>query len=210
MHPDIVKFIDYASSKGFFVNITTNGYLIDKLSGVKNIRQLNISLHSYDSRYGVSVSDYMNNIFRVIDMFDNTYVSFRFWTGINMDILRILMGHYGVLSLPDDFNGFKLKKNVFLSRSSEFVWPDFENDFYTLKGSCKGLIDHIGILCDGSIVPCCLDSNGSILLGNIYSDSLDSILSSSRVINMIEGFRCRRRYEEFCRHCGFFENKKED
>lgn len=210
LHPDIIKFIDYAGSCGFFVNITTNGYLINKLIGVRGIRQLNISLHSFNSKYGISYYEYMNNIFSVIDNFDNTYVSLRFWTDINDDLFNFIKKHYNISSLPSNFDGFKLKKNIFLSKSNEFIWPDFNNDFYNEKGKCYGLIDHIGILCDGSIVPCCLDSNGSILLGNIFSDSLEDILSSSRVSSMIHGFKCGIRYEEFCKHCGFFVKEKKE
>ena len=47
LHPKINEYIDYAS-KDFFINITTNGYLINKIKNNKNIRQLNISLHSFD------------------------------------------------------------------------------------------------------------------------------------------------------------------
>lgn len=208
LHPDVVKFIDYASDMGFYVNITTNGYLINRLSSVKNLRQLNISLHSYDSKYNISYSEYLDSIFNVIDNFDNTYVSLRFWTGVNDRILNYILKHYGISSIPTNFDGFKLKDNIFLSKSNEFIWPSFDNNLDS-DGKCYGLIDHIGILCDGSIVPCCLDSNCSILLGNIFFDSLSDILSSKRVTDMIDGFKKGYRCEKFCRHCGFFVKKNE-
>ncbi len=46
MHKSINELIDIASSN-FNINITTNGYLINRIKDNKNIRQLNISLHSY-------------------------------------------------------------------------------------------------------------------------------------------------------------------
>ena len=206
LHPNVVDFISIASDMGFYVNITTNGYLINRLKNVSNIRQLNISLHSYDSKYGISIDRYLNNIFDVVDGFKDTYVSFRLWARQSDDMLNKVCSHYGVHDLPDDYDKFKLSSNVFLSKFHEFIWPDFNNNYYSEKGRCYGLIDHIGILSDGSIVPCCLDSSASIFLGNIFTDSLDDILNSKRVLNIINGFKCGLKCEEFCRHCNFFES----
>lgn len=206
MHPNIIDFIDYASCEGFYVNITTNGYLIDRLKGVSNIRQLNISLHSYNPIYGVSIDKYLNNIFSVIGDMDHTYISFRLWVDFNKDILKYICDYYNIDSIPSNFDHFSLSKNVFLSSHSEFVWPDLSNDYYCERGKCYGLIDHFGILCDGRIVPCCLDSNASICLGNIFDDNLDDVLHSERVLKIIDGFRRSYKCEELCRHCNFLNN----
>lgn len=206
LHPDFVKFIKFAHDSGFYINITTNGYLIDKLKGLDFIRQINISIHSFNSRYGVSFSDYINNIFDVIDNMSNTYISLRLWVGKNKNNLNVILDHYGISSIPDSFDGFKVSNKVYLSKFHEFIWPDYNNSYYSDKGSCYGLIDHIGILSDGTIVPCCLDSNGSICLGNIFNDSLSDILSSDRVKNIINGFKKNYKCEEFCRHCKFLDS----
>lgn len=205
LHPDIVKFINYATSVGFYVNITTNGYLINRLSGLTNIRQLNISLHSFDERYGVSFDRYIDNIFNVIDNMSDTYISFRLWTNDDLDLLKKIMLHYGIDVIPDNIDGFRLSDRVYLSKFHKFVWPDLNNDYYSMNGRCYGLIDHIGILCDGSIVPCCLDGNSQLCLGNIFNDSLDDILKSDKVVGMIDGFRHNYKCEELCRHCSFLD-----
>ena len=80
-----------------------------------------------------------------------------------------------------------------------------ENKYYNDIGTCYALKEHIGILSDGTIVPCCLDSVGCINLGNIYNESLDEVLNSKRVINMIEGFKHNKKTEEFCKHCHFID-----
>lgn len=77
------------------------------------------------------------------------------------------------------------------------------NDYYSEKGTCYGLIDHIGILVDGTIIPCCLDSKGIINLGNIYNDNLKEILKKDRVNNIIKGFKGNKKLEELCKHCKF-------
>lgn len=205
MHPEIVKFIRYAYECGFNINLTTNGYLIDKLKDIDFIRQINISIHSFNSKYGVSFFDYINNIFDVIDAMPNSYISLRLWVGENSDCLKAISSHYGISDIPNNFDGYKVSKNVFLSKFHEFVWPSFDNNYYNNVGKCYGLIDHIGILSDGSVVPCCLDSNASICLGNIFNDSLDDILSSPMVERIIDGFKKHYKCEEFCRHCNFLD-----
>lgn len=205
LHPNIIMFIDYASNMGFYINITTNGYLINKLKGIKNIRQLNISLHSYDDKYGVSLDKYLGDIFNVISDFGETYVSLRFWGNFNDTVLRKIILYFNIDNIPYNFDKFKLSDRVFLSKFHKFIWPDLSNDYYSVEGKCYGLIDHIGILSDGSIVPCCLDSSASICLGNIFSDDLSDVLNSSRVTNMIDCNRRGYKCEELCRHCNFLE-----
>ncbi len=210
LHPLINEFIDYASSMGFYINITTNGYLIDKIKSDK-VRQINISLHSFDLKYGVSLDRYLSNIFSTISKFSNTYISFRVWlrSSYSKEVLSKISGFY---NLSFDFNSFdkvKLSNNIFLSQFHEFIWPDLNNNYYNEVGKCYGLIDHIGVLCDGTVVPCCLDSLGCISLGNIYDSNLDDILRSNRVSSMIDGFKRGIKCEELCRHCSFFNEKKE-
>ena len=206
LHPDVVKFIKFAYDSGFNINITTNGYFIDKLKGLDFIRQINVSIHSYNSKSGISFERYINNIFDVIDSMPDTYFSLRLWVGENSDYLRFILDHYGVSDIPERIDGFEVSNKVYLSKFHEFIWPDMSNSYYSEEGSCYGLIDHIGILSDGTVVPCCLDSNGSICLGNIFSDSLEDILASDRVKRIIDGFRNHYKCEEFCRHCKFLDN----
>ena len=84
-----------------------------------------------------------------------------------------------------------------------------DNNYYNEFGKCLGLRDHIGILSDGTIIPCCLDSSGVINLGNIYKDNIDDIYNSKRVNDMINNFRNNKKCEELCRHCSFLGDRNE-
>ena len=207
LHPNICEFIDIAAPK-FKINITTNGYLINRLHGIKNIRQINISLHSYDSKNNITVEEYMNNIFKIIDSeeFKNTYISLRFWVNnkFNDEIINSLNSHYNT-DINNETKNYTINDHIFINNFHEFIWPDLENKYYNDIGTCYALKEHIGILSDGTIVPCCLDSVGCINLGNIYNESLDEVLNSKRVINMIEGFKHNKKTEEFCKHCHFID-----
>lgn len=208
LHPNIINFINIASTEGFFVNITTNGYLIGKLENVNILRQLNISLHSYDERYNISLDKYMDSIFEVVDNFKDTYVSYRLWVDniYTERILKILNEHYNTnIKLEDIDNNITLKENIFISQFHEFIWPDLDNNYYSEEGTCYALRDHIGILVDGTVVPCCLDTKGDINLGNIFNDNIDNILNSERVLKMKDGFKNHKKCEELCRHCSFIK-----
>ena len=59
------------------------------------------------------------------------------------------------------------------------------------------------MLADGTVVPCCLDHEGDIALGNIFEGSMEEILASERASAIYEGFRDHRATEELCRKCGY-------
>ena len=206
LHPKINEFID-VGSQNFNINITTNGYLIERIKDNKNIRQLNISLHSYDRRYGVSLEKYMKNIFNVVDkLSEYTYISYRFWlkNKYTDDMLDMINKKYNVdLNVENIKNNTTINKNIFISINEEFIWPDLNNNYYNEVGTCYALRDHIGILVDGTIVPCCLDSKGIIKLGNIFEDCLENVIKSKRYSDMLDGFKNNKKCELLCKKCKY-------
>ena len=205
IHPEINDFINIASTN-YKINITTNGYLIDRIKDNKNINMLNISLHSYDSKYNISLEKYLDNIFKSVDCLieNGTKVNFRLWIDNkeNDNIINYINLHYKTNIKQEKC---KIKNNLYLDISSYFIWPDLENDYYNEVGRCYGLIDHFGILVDGTIVPCCLDSKGDINLGNIYKDNVSDVLNSDICKEMICGFKNNKKTQELCKHCKFLK-----
>lgn len=205
LNPKLNEFILLASNEGFNINITTNGYLIDKIKDNKNIRQVNISLHSFDVKYNVELKKYLNNIFDSVEELikNDTYVSLRLWVKnkYSEDIINEVNNYYEVNITKNT----KIKENLFFNFKKQFIWPDLNNSYYNESGKCYGLIDHIGILVDGTIVPCCLDTLGIINLGNIFKEEIDEILNKKTVIKMIEGFKNNKKEMELCKHCNFLE-----
>ena len=202
IHPLINDFINLAIKNNYYVNITTNGYLINNIKNNKNIRQLNISLHSYNEKYKKSLINYLNDIFLVVDKLKNiTYISYRLWVNFKHkeDIINALEKKYNVKIS----NNMKLEKNVFVDFDDEFIWPSLDNDYYCDKGKCYALKNQIGILVDGTIIPCCLDTLGIIKLGNIFVDNINDIINSPKYQNMLNGFKNNKKIEELCKHCNF-------
>lgn len=205
LHPNINKFIDIASND-YKINITTNGYLIDRIKENKNINMLNISLHSYDSKYNISLENYLSNIFNTIDKLIKygTKVNLRLWIDNkeNNNIINYINNYY---KTNIKLEKCKIKDNIYLDISSYFIWPDLNNNYYSDKGKCYGLITHFGILVDGTIIPCCLDSKGIINLGNIFTDNINDVLNKPLCREMKEGFKNNKKIHELCKHCKFLD-----
>lgn len=210
IHPDINEFINYAKAFGFNINITTNGYLINRIKDNENIRQVNISLHSFSNTANVSLEKYLTNIFNSVDdlIKNKTYISLRLWVknSHNKEMVEFINKRYDTNINLEVYN--KINDYLFINPFHEFIWPDLNNNHYDETGTCYALKDHIGILSDGTVVPCCLDSKGILKLGNIFENNLEEILDSKKVKNMLDGFKKNRKYEELCKHCAFLEKKE--
>ena len=106
------------------------------------------------------------------------------------------------------YSGYKICDKVFLEWGERFEWPDIDGEDYGASHSCYGLRDQIGVLSDGTVVPCCLDADGVINLGNIYKESLADILSSDRVVKLRTSLEKKCVSEQLCRKCGYAHIKK--
>ena len=213
LHTNILEFIEYAAINNLLVNITTNGYLINKIKDCTNIHRLNISLHSYSENTNLSLDEYLDNIFMVIEKIRNTtFCAVRLWVNNKNTnkMLAYINKRYNtnIKELNDDMK-IKVTNNLIIDTNHECIWPSLNNQYYSEVGTCRGLIDHIGILSDGTIIPCCLDSEGIINLGNIYHNSLDEVYNKSLVKEMICGFRNHQKVHELCKHCYFLKNSED-
>lgn len=223
LHPSLGQFLDMAYDRGLKVNITTNGTLIgknrDMLLSKAGLRQINISLHSIEQNQGFSnEKEYMDDIidFIIAARQENIIVSLRLWNlGIESD-QNINKNKYIIERLFKEFNidynilyefskkqGIKIMDRLYLNKDYEFIWPDLNNELYEETGFCYGLRDQLGILVDGTVVPCCLDGEGIINLGNVFEADLNDILDSKRASNIYNNFSNRQVAEELCKRCGY-------
>ena len=75
------------------------------------------------------------------------------------------------------------------------------------KGSCHALRKQIGVLSDGTVVPCCMDTSGVMGLGNLFTQELSEILASKRAVAMKKGFERGEFTEKLCQQCEFGRQK---
>lgn len=232
LHPKIEELLDIAYNKGLKVNITTNGTLIkdmkEKLIGKPSLRQINISLHSFDGNKKMKDKDkYINDIFDFIKESRDRVISkdaelliiaLRLWNlsredfanmtaNKNREILDRIESEFDLqFDIEDKINlerGIRIDDKIYLNHDSEFVWPDLNNELIESEGFCYGLRDQIGILVDGTVIPCCLDGEGELNLGNIFEHKLCEIIDGVRAQKIYEGFSRRIIVEEMCKRCGF-------
>ena len=210
LHPRLGQLLDIAHDKGFKVNITTNGTLInkqyEKIIDKPAIRQMNFSLHSFDGHEGSENREkYLGDILKFVgdERAKNIIFSFRLWnlqrddqTEIdrrkNSETLDILEEHFDlpfkIEERVEPGKGVKIASNVYLNQDHEFRWPALSEPEYSGKGFCHALKTHSAILVDGSVVPCCLDGEGVINLGNVHEQKFSDIVESDRANAIVEGF----------------------
>jgi len=199
-------------------NITTNGTLIkEKLEVIKNskaVRQINFSIHS--SIQNENLGDrYLQNIFESVEELKDTIISYRLWNmknikenEINLEIIKEIENYYNIQNLKQRLTEkefFKIKKNIFINQDTEFTWPDINKENIIEKGRCLALKEQVAILVDGTVVPCCLDNNGDIPLGNIFKESMEDILNKPKSITIKKNFENGIITCNLCKTCGFLE-----
>lgn len=216
LHSNLDEMLSICDKNDIKVNITTNGSLLNiKKEILVNhacVRQINISVHSVSER---EIDEIIESV-DYINEKSNIYLVYRYWILKDIKIQEIeiinkLIQHYQLSSQKTtDIKNNKnimIKKNLYLNKDLEFEWPTLHSDYINECGFCLGLKSHIGILSDGTIVPCCLDADGEIKLGNIFEDELKKIIESDLYQQMLKGFRENKRICNLCKHCSF-NNKK--
>ena len=226
LHKELGSFLELAYKKGMNVNITTNGTMlgvkevVDTLINAKSLKKINVSLHSFDAnKENKFTTDYFNNIFCFLDRIENEakiQVSLRLWDINNnkdrenkFKLLKALQERYKLeYEIKEELSntkGLKLKEKTYLNQANKFEWPSLECGVLSNNGFCYGLRNQIAILVNGDVVPCCLDGQGIMVLGNIFKDELETILNGKRARDIYDGFSRRIAVEEMCKRCGYKE-----
>jgi len=151
-------------------------------------------------------------------------ISLRLWNrGDEAETGGLLTGIERFFALPEgslaaalaNERGTLVAPGLSVHPAERFDWPRLEaeggqssdgvaaGDRTSARGYCRGLRDQAGILVDGTVVPCCLDGEGDVALGNIYASSWEDIMASPRSSALKEGFSERRVVEPLCRTCGY-------
>lgn len=212
-HPDLEKFLQIADEMDFKVIITTNGTLLERQKDIllksSSHYKTVISLHSFEANDNKnSFEDYLNQCFQYAkDAENEKIVVLRLWNNggkdsLNDEILNTLEKYFPKPWI-DERNGTRIGEKIYIQYGDKFDWPTLENNDIEEKVFCYGLRDQIGILADGTVVPCCLDNNGEINLGNIFEKDLGEIINSEKAQNIYNGFSNRKAQEELCKRCSF-------
>lgn len=212
-HPKLLRFIELAGMQGFSVILTTNGTLLpalqEALLAAKGLHKINISLHAFEANdLKQSFDRYLDGCVRFAKAAEGKLlVSLRLWNQGGQDQMNdpILKRLHETFPEPwfTERKGIRIGQRIYLEHGDKFDWPDLNAPHISDRQFCYGLRDQIGILSDGTVVPCCLDHDGDIALGNLFRDELSTILRTERAENIYNGFSSGIACEELCRRCGY-------
>lgn len=212
-HPQLETFLSLAHDAGFRVILTTNGTLLRKQQDVllraPGLHKINISLHAFEANdLSMPFGDYLQQCIAFGKAAEGKkLVVYRLWNqgGADKKNAEILAALHE--AFPGNWQqarrGIGIGTHVYLEYGDRFDWPDLSAHDHGQRGFCYGLRDQLGVLCDGTVVPCCLDHEGDIPLGNLFTQSMEEILATDRAKAIYEGFSHRTAVEELCRHCGY-------
>ena len=212
LHPNLIDFLHIAEEHNIKVNLTTNGVLfsrkVNELAKCNSLQKINFSLHSENN-----VPNYLEDIFNSVENLKDKTIIYRLWTLQNGKFdekstrtVEKIIDYYKlspeIVEKIYNENNVKITPTIYVDKDNEFEWPD-DNKEETTNGFCMALKTQVAILVDGTVVPCCLDSNGKINLGNIYTDSFESIVNSKRCQDLKKSFQDRKPCEKLCLSCTY-------
>lgn len=223
LHPNLKDILEVCKENNVLVNITTNASLLEKnldliiKSGA--VRQINLSLHSITKNENTSLFNfetYINSVLKASKEIlekTNIIISYRLWNLENIEensenyhILNSLEREFKVENLKEIAKKeifVKLSENAFLNQDLEFIWPSLDGEFISDVGTCHGLRNQVAILVNGDVVPCCLDGEGCIVLGNVFEENFEDIINSEYSKEFVKAFEENRVIHNLCKRCGF-------
>ena len=218
------EYLDIIDKYGLKAMLTTSGYFLKKHSYDTLfhpcVKQINISLNSFNKNdTSLTFEQYITPVLVLceekLERKEELFINLRVW---NLDEMMSERTFNDTLfeKLSDTFDvtlnldtvyeerpkSIRLASKILVHFDNYFEWPSLKNQNYG-HGTCQGLQSHIAILASGKVVPCCLDCDGIIELGDLHESSLDDILTSQRSVNMLEGFKEGKAVEELCQKCSY-------
>ena len=216
LHPLLGRFLTIAGELGFRVCLTTNGTLLARrqaeLLAAPALHKVSVSLHSFEGNGGADMAAYLRQCwdFCAQAAARGVICVLRLWNeggaeSRNEEIWRFLeerTGQSRTAWARPRRNAWKLGERLFLETDVKFDWPDLAAEEQGTE-FCHALRQQIAVLCDGTVVPCCLDHEGELALGNLFAQDLPEILASPRARALYDGFSRRSPTEELCLRCGY-------
>lgn len=218
-------YLDISLKHKLKVNITTTANnLIKKHFDIlmnKTIKQINFSINSYNANsHKKSLDEYINPILDFIEYAvskeQHFFINLRIWNldenqsarEFNTEVFKRVNERFDSdIDIEDIYKNrpknIRIARMVFFNFDEYFNWPSLNNKLVSKKGTCYGLDSHFGILSSGNVVPCCLDKDAVVNLGNTNNTRLEDILKSNRVKAIQNGFRKDILVEEFCQKCEY-------
>lgn len=199
LYKNLDKVFELCQKNNINIKITTNGIFLDKyidlINKYNNIKQINISLMCENKK-----NNYLNYIFETSNKIKTTIV-YRVWLSNRKESNNIIDEVLKYYHKENTLKNIKLSDHIYLDKDIEFVWPNQGKEI--TKGICYGTRTHIAILSNGEVVPCCLDSEGTLSFGNIFNKTLEEIITSNEFITFNDKIKKGIMPNKLCEKCNF-------
>ena len=215
-HPQLAELLALAAARERKVCITTNGTLLarqtETLLAARTLHKVSISLHSFEGNDGAQERErqYLEEVwsFAARAAAQGVIVALRLWNEGGAETRNGAIEAFLHEKCPGEWpeprgGSFRLRDNLYLERAKKFDWPDLSVSEQRDTGTCRALKDQLAVLSDGTVVPCCLDHEGDVPLGNLFSQELDEILRARPAQALLSGFAARKLTQPLCRRCGY-------
>ena len=220
LHPELDSLLKIAKKYGYKASITTNGSLLGRagktlISNADAMHRVSISLHAPEGNgIDARLDEYLDSVISFAGKFSalDKNVVFRLWNldtneregenSLNAEILERLKKTY-TGEWVKRYSGYRLAYRTFLEFDGIFTWPSESDAEPTERGRCHALTRQIAVLADGTVVPCCLDSEGAMPLGNLFLQSLSDVLSGELAQKMKKGFAACKMVHPVCQKCTY-------
>ncbi len=224
--PNLENYLKIAKDEAMKLEITTSGFYLNSknqalLLGYENIHQINISLMSFLSQSKISLEQYFKPILELckkhLEQKSLSFINLRLWNlDTNFKVPKSNLKIYEFLAkefeakIDTGLSKNRLQRHILLHQNKLFKWPNLKDEPLYKKGKCHALKEQIGILSDGSLVPCCLDTKADINLGNVFENNFDKLFKSPRIKMIKKAFEEDKRIEKLCQTCEFFKVRLSD
>jgi radical SAM protein with 4Fe4S-binding SPASM domain len=222
---NLADYLNISLKHDLKVNITTTANNINEkhYDALMNptIKQINFSINSYNANsHKKSLDEYLNPILDFVKFAQSKnheyFINFRIWNldeeksakDFNKKVFdRINETFNSNIDIEEVYKerpkNIRIARKIFFNFDEYFTWPALQNEIVSKTGFCYGLDSHFGILTSGDVVPCCLDQNACVNLGNTNTTQLEDILNSKRVKAIQQGFKNNILVEELCQKCEY-------
>jgi radical SAM protein with 4Fe4S-binding SPASM domain len=221
---NLIEYLDIIHKYGLKAMLTSSGYFLKKHSYTTLfhpcVKQINISLNSFNKNdTSLSFEQYITPILSLckekLAQKKELFINLRIWNldeSMSENTFNTLLFERLNHAFDSDLSiekihqerpkSIRLASKILVHFDNYFEWPSLKNKNYG-QGTCQGLQSHIAILASGKVIPCCLDCDGIITLGDLHQESLRTILYNERSTAMIKGFKEYKSVEELCQKCSY-------
>jgi hypothetical protein len=198
LHPQFLEIVKYLKDSGKSVFFATNATLLDEKMATELVRlkvdsiwfSMDGVFEDYERIRGVSYELVKGNILRFLDMAKEA----------GHKVVTFIVATVG----EDSEKGIKRLRKEWSGKMPVLTQPKLLFTKDDRKGACAQLfMDHLVVLSDGKVIPCCADYEGRLEIGDAWENTLTEIINGEKM-NALR----RDSSGTFCDYCSEYDSRE--